>query len=203
MPTKLYDKEQILDDCLAVFAKYGYDKTSTVMLAESAGISRALIFHHFKNKKELYLSLLDRCFEKGSFEMGFDNMLEQQDFFEAKEKISIIKFNYYKKNPDLYKVVMEAFYKTPEELKMEIEERYGQLIGSRDKVLEQLFNKVPLREGVDSKQAFKLIQITLDYFENKYLSELVEGKALDEAYIQSFIEERNGFIDMIRFGIQS
>jgi AcrR family transcriptional regulator len=202
MPTKLYDKEQILDDCLAVFARHGYEKTSTVMLAEAAGISRALIFHHFKNKKELYLSLLDRCFEKGSIEMGFDNIPEQQDFFEAKEKISIIKFNYYKENPDLYKIVMEAFYNTPEDLKVEIGERYGQLIGSRDKVLQQLFNKVLLREDVDRKQAFKLIQITLDYFENKYLSELVEGKELDEAYIQSFIEERNGFLDMIRFGIQ-
>jgi AcrR family transcriptional regulator len=58
MPKQLYDKEQILDDCLAVFARHGYEKTSTGMLAEAAGISRALIFHHFNSKKELYLSLL-------------------------------------------------------------------------------------------------------------------------------------------------
>lgn len=202
MPTKLYDKEQILDDCLAVFALHGYEKTTTVMLAEAAGISRALIFHHFKNKKELYLSLLDRCFEKGKFKIGFDNMVEQGDFFEVKEKISTIKFDYYKENPDLYKVVMEAFYNTPEELKVEIEERYGELIGNRDKALEQLFERVPLRKGVERKQAFLLIKLTLDYFENKYLSELVDDMDLNESYFQRFIGERNSFLHMIRYGIQ-
>ncbi|MTI46845.1 MAG: TetR/AcrR family transcriptional regulator [Firmicutes bacterium] len=203
MPTQLYDKEQILDDCLAVFARYGYEKTSTVMLAKAAGISRSLIFHHFKSKKELYLSLLDRCFEKGSIEMGFSDMLDNDDFFEVKEKISNTKFNYYKKNPELYKVVMEAFYNTPEELKKEIKERYGGLVGKRDKLLEQLFNKIPLREGVDRKDAFKIIKITLDYFENKYLSDLLEDGDLDEGYLKNFIKERNSFLDMIRYGIQN
>lgn len=202
MPAKLYDKEQILDACLAVFARHGYEKTSTVMLAEAAGISRSLIFHHFKSKKDLYLSLLDRCFEKGSIEISFDNILEQGDFFEVKEKISNIKFNYYRKNPELYKVIIEAFYNTPEELKMEICEKYGKLINKRDEVMELLFEKVPLRKGVDRKQAFEIIKITLDYFENKYLSDLVEDKELNETYFQNFIEERNGFFDMIRYGIQ-
>lgn len=202
MPAKLYDKEQILDACLAVFARHGYEKTSTVMLAEAAGISRSLIFHHFKSKKDLYLSLLDRCFEKGSIEISFDNILEQGDFFEVKEKISNIKFNYYRKNPELYKVIMEAFYNTPEELKMEICEKYGKLINKRDEVMELLFEKVPLRKGVDRKQAFEIIKITLDYFENKYLSDLVEDKELNKTYFQNFIEERNGFFDMIRYGIQ-
>ncbi|MBM7868767.1 AcrR family transcriptional regulator [Clostridium pascui] len=202
MPAKLYDKEQILDACLVVFARYGYDKTSTVMLAEAAGISRSLIFHHFKSKKDLYLSLLDRCFEKGSIEIGFDNILGQGDFFEVKEKMSNIKFNYYRKNPELYKVIMEAFYNTPEELKMEIKEKYGKLIDKRNEVMEQLFEKIPLREGVYRKQAFEIIKLTLDYFENKYLSDLVEDENLNEAYFQNFVKERNGFFDIIRYGIQ-
>lgn len=202
MPKKLYDKEQILDDCLAVFARYGYEKTSTGMLSKAAGISRALIFHHFKSKKELYLSILDRCFEKGSMEIGFDNVLGKGDFFEVRKKISTIKFNYYKNNPELYKVVMEAFYNTPEELEEEIRRRYGELIDQREKVLEQLFENVPLREGIDREQALKLIKITLDYFENKYLTDLVEEEDLNEVYFQSFIEERNSFINMIRYGIQ-
>ncbi len=202
MPTKLYDKKQILDDCLAVFARYGYEKTSTVMLAKAAGISRSLIFHHFNNKKELYLSLLDRCFEKGSIEVGFDNELKQQDFFKVKDNISMSKFKYYKKNPEMYKVIMEAFYNTPKELKAEINEKYGELINTRDKELEKLFEKIPLKDNVNSKQAFKLIKLILDHFENKYISEVLEDKNLDETYLQSFIEERNDFLNMVKYGIQ-
>ncbi len=202
MPTKLYDKEQILDDCLAVFASNGYEKTSTVMLAKAAGISRSLIFHHFKSKKELYLSLLDRCFEKGSIEIGFDNVLDKGDFFEIRKKISTIKFKYYKNNPELYKLIMEAFYNTPEELKDDIKKKYGQLIEKREEALEQLFENVPLREGVDRKDALRLIKITIDYFENKYLSDMGEDEDLSEAYFESFIEERDRFFDMVRYGIQ-
>lgn len=202
MPKKLYDKEEILDSCLSVFAEHGYDKTSTVMLAEASGISRALIFHHFKSKKDLYLSLLDRCFEKGSMVMGFESVSEDEDFFEVKDRISAIKFKYYKENPDLYKVIIEAFYNTPDELKSEIETKYGRLIEERDKVQERLFENVPLRENVDRKEAYKLIKLTLDYFENKYVSELVDNRGLSECILENIIKERNSFINMIRFGIQ-
>lgn len=203
MPKKLYDKEEILDSCLSVFAEHGYEKTSTVMLAEASGISRALIFHHFKSKKDLYLSLLDRCFEKGSMVMGFESVSEYENFFEVKDRISAIKFKYYKENPDLYKVIIEAFYNTPDELKSEIETKYGRLIEERDKVQERLFENVPLRENVDRKEAYKLIKLTLDYFENKYVSELVDNRELNECILENIIKERNSFINMIRFGIQN
>lgn len=201
MPKKIYDKEQILDNCMEVFTNHGYENTSTIMLAEAAGISRTLIFHHFKGKKELYLQLLDRCFEKGKAEMGFDKLPEYEDFFEAKEKFSIIKFEYYKKNPVLYKFIIEAFYETPNELKQEIEDKYGELITNKNLMWEQLFKKVRLNKGIERNQAYQLVMLTLDYCDNKFLLNL-EDDNLDEVNLQKFIEERNSFLSMIRFGIE-
>lgn len=202
MPLQLYDKEKILDACFNVFARYGYANTSTTMLAEAAGISKALIFHHFNSKKELYLSVLDRCFEKGRSEMGFDTLLENQDFFEAKEKYSVIKFHYYKSNPDLMRIIKEAFYETPDELRMEIQDKYGMLLANNEKEWKRLFEKVPLREGVDRKQAFRLVMLTLDYFDNKYLSDVENNDAMEETYLRDFLEERESFLSMIRYGIE-
>lgn len=202
MPLKLYDKDEILDVCFNVFAQHGYNNSSTAMLADAAGISKALIFHHFKSKKELYLSILDRCIEKGRIEMGFDTLLENQDFFEAKEKFSIIKFHYYKRNPNLMRIMKEAFYATPHELKTEIQNKYGKLLADNEKEWKRLFKKVSLREGVDREQAFRLVMITLNYFNEKYLSDVANDDELDETYLQSFLEERNSFLSMIRFGIE-
>lgn len=202
MPKKIYDKEQILDACLEVFANNGYENTSTLMLAEAAGISRTLIFHHFKGKKELYLNLLDRCFEKGKTDMGFDTLPEYEDFFDAKEKFSIIKFKYYKKNPVLYKFVIEAFYESPDELKQEIKEKYGELISNKNLMWEQLFKKVRLKEGIDPNQAYQLVMLTLDYCDNKYILNLDDANNLDEVNLQKFIDERNSFLSMIRYGIE-
>jgi len=202
MPLQLYDKEKILDACFEVFARNGYANASTTMLADAAGISKALVFHHFKSKKELYLSVLDRCIEKGRVEMGFDTLLESRDFFEAKEKSSIIKFNYYKNNPNLMRIMKEAFYATPDELKIEIRGKYGLLLANNEKEWRRLFEKVSLREGVDRDQAFKLVMLTLDYFDNKYLSDVENNDDLEETYLRDFIEQRNSFLSMIRFGIE-
>lgn len=202
MPIQLYDKEKILDACFQVFARHGYANTSTTMLAEAAGISKALIFHHFKSKKELYLSVLDRCFEKGRIDMGFDTLLQNQDFFAAKEKSSLTKFHYYKKNPDLMRIMREAFYATPDELKTEIQDKYGKLLANNEKEWKSLFERVSLREGVDREQAFRLVMLTLDYFDRKYLSDVEQYDDLDETYLRDFLAERNSFLAMVRFGIE-
>lgn len=202
MALQQYDKEEILDTCFDVFAKHGYANTSTSMLAEAAGISKALIFHHFESKKKLYLSILDRCIEKGRIDMDFDTLIESQDFFKAKEISSITKFHYYKENPKLMKIIREAFYMTPDGLRMEIKEKYGKLNHNNEEEWKRLFSKVPLRDDVDRNQAFKLITITLDYFDQKYLSDLENNMDLDEGYLKDFLEERNDYLTMIRFGIE-
>jgi hypothetical protein len=134
--------------------------------------------------------------------MGFDTQLENQDFFEAKEKFSIIKFHYYKSNPDLMRIMREAFYATPDELKAEIRDKYGMLLANNEKEWKRLFEKVPLREGVDREQAFRLVMLTLDFFDKKYLSDAENKDDLEETYLRDFLEERNSFLSMIRFGIE-
>ncbi|WP_461164068.1 TetR/AcrR family transcriptional regulator [Arthrobacter sp. R4-81] len=44
----------ILDASLAVFCRYGFRKTSMRDIAEAAGISRAAVYLHFKNKEEVF-----------------------------------------------------------------------------------------------------------------------------------------------------
>ncbi|TDF89724.1 TetR/AcrR family transcriptional regulator [Paenibacillus piri] len=203
MPLQLYEKEAVLVACLSVFARHGYTNTSTGMLAEEAGISKALIFHHFNSKKKLYFSLLEHCFEKARTELRMDSVLEYQDFFEAIDKFSRIKFNYFRKFSDEYKLVYEAFYSPPDELKRDIEEKYGYVIANKNTVWEQLFEKVSLREGVDRKQAFELIVITLEHFEKKFLAEVADIDAIDDEYARNLFEKMNCFCSMIRDGIVS
>lgn len=202
MPLQLYEKDKILDACLAVFARYGYKNTSTVLLAEAAGISKALIFHHFKSKKELYLNILDRCIQKIMLELHVDGLTEYQDFFEAIDKFSLAKLDYFLKNPAMYKLITEAFYGTPSELQEEIKEKYGMLMANKNKLLEQLFQKVPLKAGVDRRQAFELIMITFDFLEKKYISEVTDIDHLDETCSRSILDKMNSLLAMIRYGIE-
>jgi len=46
-------KQSIADSALSLFARKGYDATSTQLIAKEAGVSEALIFKHFGNKEKL------------------------------------------------------------------------------------------------------------------------------------------------------
>jgi hypothetical protein len=65
-----------------------------------------------------------------------------------------------------------------------------------------MFAKVPLKEGVDRAQAFELVVLTLDYFDQKFLAEKTAENELDELYVQSFLQKQRSFLAMIRHGIE-
>jgi TetR/AcrR family transcriptional regulator len=67
--------------------------------------------------------------------------------------------------------------------------------------MEAFFETAPLKEGVDRDQAFRLITLVREHFENQYWADLEKNNTLDEAYLRDFLEERNRFLSMIRFGI--
>ncbi len=210
MPLKLYEKEKILDSCFEIFAKNGYTKTTTAMLAEAAGISKALLFHHFKSKKMTYISILDRCFEKMSVEIEEESLSDYSDFFEAKGQSSFRKIEYFRENPNISKILYEAFHSTPDELKeevykftMHIKNKYGAIEESKVKLMKELFDEIPLRDGVDNEQAFELVNIVMDHFKKRIALELKdEKKLLDDEYWDNIFDEKRKFLDMIRYGIE-
>ena len=201
MPLQRYEKEEILDACFAAFAQHGYEHTSTALLAQTASVSKALLFHHFGSKKELYLQVLDRLFERGKAEISFDTPTQDMDFFEMHKRTSMAKIDYYTKHPDAYRLIQEAFFATPDELKAEIEEKYGDLKTDRNEKLERMFEDVPLKPGVDRSLAFRLVMKVLEHVEEQYLRGLQSGKAMDEAYIRKLFQERSEFMNMIQYGI--
>jgi AcrR family transcriptional regulator len=52
-------KEQILQTAIQMFAELGYYKTTTAMIAQSAGVTQPYLFHFYKTKQELYLAVLE------------------------------------------------------------------------------------------------------------------------------------------------
>ncbi|MEZ4619135.1 MAG: TetR/AcrR family transcriptional regulator [Caldilineaceae bacterium] len=204
MPIQLYEKEEILDACLAVFAEHGYANTTTAMLAAAAGISKALIFHHFGSKKDLYLALITQCIENGRAALGIATLDEYQglDFFAAREQFSLNKYRFNRDHPAAYGLLKEAFFNTPAEIRDEIKGFYGAVLGERHTLWWQLFADVPLRAGVDRKQAFELYTLVIEHFERKYLAEMMNQTELEETHIQAFLAEREQFLSLIRFGIE-
>lgn len=52
-------REQIVETALQLFAKQGFDGTSTKQIAQAAGITEGLIFHYFATKADLLTAVLE------------------------------------------------------------------------------------------------------------------------------------------------
>ena len=58
------EKQQaIINAGYRVFSQNSYKNSPMSEIAEAAGISKSLLFHYFRNKKELYLYLLEYAAE--------------------------------------------------------------------------------------------------------------------------------------------
>lgn len=57
-------RAQVLEAALAVFARHGYEGTSTEDVAAAAGISQPYLFRLFATKRALFVELVQRGFDK-------------------------------------------------------------------------------------------------------------------------------------------
>lgn len=53
-------KNEILDAAASLFAKKGFDNTSTNDILEVVGIARGTLYHHFKSKEDIMDALIER-----------------------------------------------------------------------------------------------------------------------------------------------
>src|SRR5260370_27686576 len=66
---KQFDRDEVLDRAMAAFWTRGYEATSIDDLVESTGIGPGILYGTFGDKRQLFLSALDRYCNTGGMEM--------------------------------------------------------------------------------------------------------------------------------------
>ncbi len=201
MPIKLYSKDEILNSCRSAFAQYGYDATSTQSLADLAGVSKALVFHHFGSKKELYFTILERGLAKYNEEVDLSK-IDKVDFYEVLSEFVNMKLAYCRENADDYGFIQSTFNAGPKKLRKEIEERFGSIAPTDIPELKELFQKVTVRFVVNREDAFNLIFMAIDGFEQRFIKGLTGNKAKDNEHLEIAKKQIASCINMIRYGIE-
>ncbi len=59
-------RQQIIDVATDLFARQGFEGTTTRQVAEAAGVNEAIIFRHFPTKEDLYWAIIEhKCHSRG------------------------------------------------------------------------------------------------------------------------------------------
>ncbi|WP_221564851.1 TetR/AcrR family transcriptional regulator [Alkalihalobacillus sp. TS-13] len=199
-------KQQIINACLEEFAENGFENTSTNKIIERAEISKGLLFHYFKNKKTLYLFLLERSARLVTDQV-FDHLEAEteKDFFERIKKVAILKMNFFSKHTNEYLILINGFFNTPKDLEKDItvlyEKLYKQMMQFNANQLFDYLHEEQIRTGLTKEFVLEYVLNVMDQF-NRGLLRQYKGK--EEDLLEDFnplLNRLDQYIDILKYGV--
>ena len=119
-------QEAILHAGYRVFSQNSYKKSPMSEIAAEAFISKSLLFHYFRNKKELYLFLWEKCAETTIQYLTKYQCYAQKDLFESMYRGMQAKMEILRRYPHLGGFTIRAFYEKDPEICAAIQASYQQ-----------------------------------------------------------------------------
>lgn len=149
----------VVDAALAAFGATGYRKTSVRDIAAAAGISKAMVFHYFGTKRQLYGYLVEMCGKalEDAFEKQFDHRVT--DFFARLRMATRIKFRAMQAHPAILNFLIGAYFETDEEVRPMTQKAfsYGETERFRTRLMLEGVDDSKFKPGVDPAQVLELL----------------------------------------------
>jgi AcrR family transcriptional regulator len=157
----------IIDAALIAFGDNGYRKASISDIAASAGISKAMVFHYFGTKKDLYLYLVSYCGEMITSEVTrkFDSSIS--DFFDRIIQASDIEIAVIRKHPGIITFLKSMYFETNEEVAEDIKKLLSQGDDFRNKLAFDGMDTSKFKKEADLKLVMKMLLWMADGFMNE------------------------------------
>lgn len=190
-------QERILNAATKEFAEKNYANASTNEIVKQAGISKGLLFHYFKNKKELYLFLYDYYLELMVNDLFANIDLDEPDIFTKYRSITLIKFELMKKHPEMFNFIRLAFEEDSPDIKIELENRNKDILTSSYSKLASSIDVSKFKEGIDIQKAMNIIFWSLEAF-GYQKQEQTKDIPLDQLNLEDLLEEMDGYIEMLK-----
>ncbi|QHT59308.1 TetR/AcrR family transcriptional regulator [Paenibacillus lycopersici] len=191
------------------FAKNGYDNASTDTITARAGISKGILFHYFKSKKNLYLAVVSHC-TKLLIDRTMEevNRIQTTDFFDRLKAIIVSKQQVALRHAQETELVQRAMTHPPKALKAELDAFFAEHMTfyTSPDTLHTIFQTDllaagPLRDGVTPEKVFNMVMMVLNQYSAKYLHLYRTGEYTRDALQAMLVEESDDFIDMVQYGV--
>ena len=193
-------RQRILDAAMADFAANGYGGTSLNSICETHGISKGLLYHHFKDKDTVYLLCVKTCFDQltlylkeiaGSLHGPLEEQLSQ--YFDAR-------LRFFAANPLCMGIFADAMFRPPAALAQQIRELRQPFDNLNLTILRDLLSGKPLRSGLDPDSLVEDFRMYVDFFNLCFQSSLNSGYSAHHAILEHEQKARRQ-IDILLHGI--
>ena len=183
-------QQAIINAGYRVFSQNSYKNSPMSEIAEAAGISKALLFHYFHNKKELYLFLWDKCAETTIETMSRYDCYGQTLLFEAMERGMRAKMEIIRRYPDMGVFTIRAFYATDEDICAAIQESYHRYFNLKAD---------QTRLNLDPAQFVPGVDVAMMYREMYWASEGYLWEKVQQGGAMDIDQMEKDFMELLKF----
>lgn len=184
-------KQNIYHSALKLFGANTYDKCSINMICKDAQISKGIVYHHYKDKDELYNFCVENSIQHYlnylesnlSFGMTFEENLES--YFQ-------VRFDYFNSGEAESMVFQKALYNTPTHLVTTFQKQHKIVADYNTSLLKRWFQEVDLQAGLTPLEV-------VDYF-----SKVMDSYQRQTEEVMTLQEQENQMkkiINMICYGV--
>lgn len=173
-------QQAILNAGYRVFSRNAYKNSPMSEIAEAAGISKSLLFHYFRNKKELYLFLWERCAEITIAHLTKHDCYSQGDLFESMERGMRAKMEIIREYPDMARFTITAFYEKDPEICAAVQESYHRHFNLKADKARVNFDPEQFVPGLDIPMMYR----EMYWASEGYLWEMVQQGDLDMDHME-------------------
>lgn len=168
-------QRRIMNAGFRIFSQNSYKKSPVSKIAEDAGISKALLFHYFHNKKELYTFLWNKAANMVMKRLEEEKCYEADNLFDMMERGIEVKKKIISKYPHLSGFLIRAYFEKDGEISAIIQKCYQK---SMDSKLEKLFDYLDPDDyipGLDLKMMHREMRWTAE----GYMWEMLQQGDID------------------------
>lgn len=170
------EKQQaIINAGYRVFSQNSYKNSPMSEIAGAAGISKSLLFHYFRNKKELYLFLWDKCAETTIEYLTRYDCYGQKKLFDSMERGMKAKMQILRIYPDMGSFAIRAFYEKDPQISAAIQESYRKYFNLKAEKTRLNLDPEQFIPGLDVAMMYREMYLASE----GYLWEMVQRRNVD------------------------
>lgn len=193
-------RQRILNAAMQEFAQNGYDGASLNTVCTENNISKGIIYHHFKDKDDIYLQCVEECFYKLTVHLrdvadGLSGTVEQKlnGYLDAR-------FLFFVENPLYSGIFADAALRPPVALAKEIADCRREFDALNIEVLTGLLNSKPLRAGLSVTSIVEDFRHYMDYFNMRFKADFCDNYPI-ESVLREHEERCHRQINTLLYGV--
>ncbi|MCQ2011065.1 MAG: helix-turn-helix domain-containing protein [Sporolactobacillus sp.] len=183
-------EKAILNAAIHEFAVKGFDRASTNQIAKLSGVSKGLIFHYFDSKEKLFEESVDYAIRFTMKELDYENWNLSSDMLADMRRICAMEISIYKKYPDIFQFIMNAFTRPPEKLTKKMISLYNELNAMTPDFVGDTIEKLDLKDDVDPNLLKEVLLCIFNDYSNRTMTYL-------KKHPNSNIDDLMPFIDRV------